>query len=223
MIDYMYHGNYTYSTRDGTAKLAAQDRALTMHCKMYDLAINYEIVGLEDAAMSKLAQRLRSPCAAEDYAGALDVVYSSLTDTGRRPRDSIFCRLLDADARHLRSPAMEAVIHKYPELPYDIIEMLPYTLTNSLRENCPMHSREGVVRQIVHCTRCGRRMLICDNVGCTKEAHHHDCPAELEGAAPSGLGPINGRIPLNDAIAGYRIGMRRLIRPSSPLASDEHQ
>jgi len=171
MIDYLYDMDYSYGTTTKPPQTASWDPTMAMHCKVYVLAIKYEILGLKEVALAKLERRLQYSCAGQDYADALQIMYKFAPETEKVMEVAMISRLLNVDIHLLRSEAMRTAVRDIPTLAYDLLWAVAKAPI-SLEDACPQYHSDGLV--VLSCKVCERRILMCEHLR-AKRGRHPGC------------------------------------------------
>lgn len=169
MVDFFYFGGYEASSIAPTTNLADCDQApenrpLTMHAKVFTLAVKYQIEALRDFASTNVAELLETSVTGSDLASALSVIFLSTPDEERALRDPVIDNIVIRDSRYLELSTVEAAIKVIPGLCYDL-------LTRARRENYLMKDQlSGAVcgfcrRESFRCTSCKEVTSQCGCVG----------------------------------------------------------
>ncbi|KAF2162410.1 hypothetical protein M409DRAFT_27035 [Zasmidium cellare ATCC 36951] len=97
--------------------------SLTMHARLYALAVKYNLSDLKKVAIEKMKLAVRGTWDREDFAKAIAVAFGATPDGDRGMRDIIIQTILSCSANLVSDPVVEKAINAVDGLPFELFKL----------------------------------------------------------------------------------------------------
>lgn len=102
--------------------IAQPKGSLTMHTRMYALAVKYDLKDLKNVAVAKMQMAVRGTWDREDFAKAIAVAFGAAPEGDTGMRDIIMATILSCSANLVSDPVVEKAINAVDGLPFELFK-----------------------------------------------------------------------------------------------------